>query len=137
MSGAEGGGGGRCFLRRLPTTSPPSAADHDHGDDYSKDEDVHNPSSIGHEPPAHPVRDAAGGRKRGDRTTAVRRTARLVGRAGQCAGGVEERAAGLARLLEYGCPRGARAQPISSRALPFVSFTNFRTNGMESAAKIV
>ena len=25
MSGAEGGGGGSCFLRRLPTTSPPSA----------------------------------------------------------------------------------------------------------------
>ncbi|MGW6080005.1 hypothetical protein ACWF09_28635, partial [Streptomyces sp. NPDC055186] len=27
-----------------------------------------------------------------------------------------------------------RGQPISSRALPFVSLTNFRTNGMESAA---
>jgi hypothetical protein len=29
------------------------------------------------------------------------------------------------------------AQPISSSALPFVSFTNFRTNGMESAAQTV
>ncbi len=33
--------------------------------------------------------------------------------------------------------RPGRAQPISSRALPFVSFTNFRTNGMESAANTV
>ena len=30
-----------------------------------------------------------------------------------------------------------RAQPISSSALPFVSLTNFRTNGMESAANAV
>lgn len=40
---------------------------------------------------------------------------------------------GLARLLEL-----VRAgQPISSSALPFVSLTNFRTNGMESAANTV
>ncbi len=35
-----------------------------------------------------------------------------------------------------GSSRGGR-QPISSSALPFVSLTNFRTNGMESAAKTV
>ncbi len=32
---------------------------------------------------------------------------------------------------------GLLAQPISSSALPFVSFTNFQTNGIESAAKTV
>ncbi|MDQ0598635.1 hypothetical protein QF037_002980 [Streptomyces canus] len=35
-------------------------------------------------------------------------------------------------------PEFVRAvQPISSSVLPFVSFTNLRTNGMESAAKTV
>ncbi|MFH9185942.1 hypothetical protein [Streptomyces sp. NPDC017673] len=42
----------------------------------------------------------------------------------------------LALLPEFGGPR-YEAQPISSRDLPFVSLTNFRTNGMESAAKTV
>jgi hypothetical protein len=32
---------------------------------------------------------------------------------------------------------GAGGQPISSRALPLVSFTNFSTKGMERAAKTV
>lgn len=42
----------------------------------------------------------------------------------------------LALLPEFGGPR-YEAQPISSRDLPFVSLTNFRTNGMESAANTV
>jgi hypothetical protein len=46
----------------------------------------------------------------------------------------EERGSGdLALLPEL----GEGGQPISSRALPFVSFTYLSTNGMESAAKIV
>ncbi|CAM5677926.1 hypothetical protein SVIOM342S_00755 [Streptomyces violaceorubidus] len=40
----------------------------------------------------------------------------------------------LALLPEFGAVGG---QPISSRALPFVSFTNFSTKGMERAAKTV
>ncbi|GAB2759727.1 hypothetical protein GCM10027072_67810 [Streptomyces bullii] len=48
-----------------------------------------------------------------------------------------ERGSGdLALLPEQREPAG-EAQPISSSVLPFVSFTNFRTNGMESAAKAV
>jgi hypothetical protein len=52
-----------------------------------------------------------------------------TGGGGRC----EEKGSGdLARLLGT-----AGRYPISSSALPFVSFTNFRTNGMESAAKTV
>lgn len=56
------------------------------------------------------------------------------GAGGGGGGRYEERGSGdLARLLEL-----VRAgQPISSSALPFVSLTNFRTNGMESAANTV
>ncbi|GAB2447466.1 hypothetical protein GCM10027162_50930 [Streptomyces incanus] len=62
--------------------------------------------------------------------------------------GYEERGSGdlnpSPRFMGRAGPEGARrhrpcgrGQPISSRALPFVSLTNFRTNGMESAANTV
>jgi hypothetical protein len=54
------------------------------------------------------------------------------GRAGG-GGRCEERGSGVLALL----PGSGAAQPISSSDLPFVSLTNFRTNGMESAAKTV
>lgn len=61
-------------------------------------------------------------------------TAAPPGGSGRGGGRYEERGSGdVALLPEF----GGAGQPISSRALPFVSFTNFRTNGMESAAKIV
>lgn len=61
---------------------------------------------------------------------------RAVGRDGG-GGRFEERGSGdLALLPEFRGPRD-EAQPISSRDLPFVSLTNFRTNGMESAAQTV
>ncbi|GAA3892920.1 hypothetical protein GCM10022207_70970 [Streptomyces lannensis] len=62
----------------------------------------------------------------------AQRAARLGQGPSRAATGFEERGSGdLALLLEL----EAMGQPISSSALPFVSFTNFRTNGMESAAK--
>lgn len=65
--------------------------------------------------------------------TADRRPGSGSGRTGAAAG-YGERGSG-----DFGpSPRvRGRAQPISSRALPFVSLTNFRMNGMESAAKAV
>lgn len=55
------------------------------------------------------------------------------GRAGGGGRYEEEGSGDLALLPEF---TGA-GQPISSSALPFVSLTNFRTNGIESAAKAV
>ncbi|CAM5604892.1 hypothetical protein SHIRM173S_02760 [Streptomyces hirsutus] len=89
-------------------------------------------------------RGAADGRPAGVRHTAApARTGSGPGRRGY-----EERGSGdlnpSPRFMGRAGPEGARrhrprgrGQPISSRALPFVSLTNFRTNGMESAANTV
>ena len=69
---------------------------------------------------------------------------RLAGRSDRRPGSGSGRAGAAAGYGERGSgdlalpPSSAgRAQPISSRVLPFVSLTNLRTNGMESAAKTV
>ena len=48
MSGAEAGGGGSGFLLPAADHEPAERTEHDHGDDYSKDDDFHNASSIRH-----------------------------------------------------------------------------------------
>src|SRR5690606_13779391 len=70
--GGDVGRGGRRRGQRLLAAAaddePADRAEHDHGDDYSKDDDVHNPSSISHGTPRRPDRGPPGPAVPGART---------------------------------------------------------------------
>ncbi len=150
--GGDVGRGGRRRGQRLlapaPDDEPAERAEHDHGDDYSKDDDVHNPSSISHAAPEAPAPDAPHLRRpegRGERAPPLTRpreptNAAAPARTRPNRGGWGWHTRGAGQRGGDPAPRvmGEEGrQPISSSRLPFVSFTNFSTNGIDSAANTV